>query len=95
MASATGQTRNNFEDKAHSAVSSVADKASEYANAAGHQVDRALDNAEHTARDAGRRVSEVADNMRTAVDKSVREQPMATLAVAAALGFVVGALWKS
>jgi ElaB/YqjD/DUF883 family membrane-anchored ribosome-binding protein len=37
----------------------------------------------------------VAENFRTAVDKSVREQPMATLAVAAALGFVVGALWKS
>jgi ElaB/YqjD/DUF883 family membrane-anchored ribosome-binding protein len=46
-------------------------------------------------RDAGERVQEVAGNFRGAVDKSVREQPMATLAMAAVLGFVLGAIWKS
>jgi ElaB/YqjD/DUF883 family membrane-anchored ribosome-binding protein len=30
-----------------------------------------------------------------AVDKSIKDQPMATLAAAAAVGFVLGALWKS
>ena len=44
-------------------------------------------------RDTG--ASEVAGNLKGAVDKSVKDQPMATLAVAAALGFVLGALWKS
>ena len=29
------------------------------------------------------------------VDKSVKEQPLTTLAVAAGIGFVIGALWKS
>ena len=38
---------------------------------------------------------EVAGNLKGAVDKSVKEQPMATLALAAAVGFVLGALWKS
>jgi ElaB/YqjD/DUF883 family membrane-anchored ribosome-binding protein len=46
-------------------------------------------------REASERVGEVAGNIKGAVDKSVREQPMATLAVAAAFGFVLGALWKS
>ena len=41
------------------------------------------------------RVQEVAGNFKGAVDKSVKDQPMATLAVAAVLGFVLGALWKS
>jgi ElaB/YqjD/DUF883 family membrane-anchored ribosome-binding protein len=37
---------------------------------------------------------EVGGNLRSAVDKSVREQPMATLALVAVAGFVLGALWK-
>ena len=33
--------------------------------------------------------------MKGAVDNSIKDQPMATLAVAWAIGFVLGALWKS
>jgi hypothetical protein len=40
-------------------------------------------------------VGEVAGNLKKAVDKSTRDQPMATLAMAAALGFVLGAIWKT
>jgi len=47
----------------------------------------------HQLREIG--VGEVADNLKTAADRSVKDQPMATLALAAALGFVLGALWKS
>ena len=46
-------------------------------------------------RDAGERVQEVAGNMKGAIDRSLKDQPMATLAMAAVLGFVLGALWKS
>ncbi len=46
-------------------------------------------------REAGERLQEVAGNVKGAVDRSVKDQPMATLAVVAALGFVLGALWKS
>ena len=38
---------------------------------------------------------EVAGNFKGAVDKSVKDQPMATLAMAAFAGFVLGAIWKS
>jgi ElaB/YqjD/DUF883 family membrane-anchored ribosome-binding protein len=45
-------------------------------------------------RAAGQQMREVAGNISGAVDKSIKEQPMATLAVAAVVGFVLGALWK-
>lgn len=96
--SASNQHRSDFD----TAARKVSDTASDLANKAGYQVDKALDSAEAAARsvaDQGReateRVGEVAGNIKTAVDKSVKDQPMATLAMAAAMGFVVGALWKS
>jgi ElaB/YqjD/DUF883 family membrane-anchored ribosome-binding protein len=46
-------------------------------------------------RDAGERVQEVAGNVKGAIDRSLKDQPMATLAMAAVLGFVLGAIWKS
>ncbi len=80
----------------------VADKAAEYAGKAGEQFDRAVEGADATirsvaeqGREAGERVQQVAGNFKSAVDKSVKDQPMATLAVVGALGFVLGALWKS
>jgi len=83
-------------------ASQVADKASEYASKAGEKLDQAYESADATVRsvaeqgrEAGERVHEVAGNMKSAVDKSIKDQPMATLAVVGALGFVLGALWKS
>jgi ElaB/YqjD/DUF883 family membrane-anchored ribosome-binding protein len=80
----------------------VVDKASEYATKAGEKLDQAYETADATVRsvaeqgrEAGERVQEVAGNMKSAVDKSIKDQPMATLAVVGALGFVLGALWKS
>ena len=46
-------------------------------------------------REVSDRTGEVAGNFKGALDKSVKDQPMATLALAAAVGFVLGALWKS
>jgi ElaB/YqjD/DUF883 family membrane-anchored ribosome-binding protein len=46
-------------------------------------------------REVSDRAGEVAGNFKGALDKSVKDQPMATLALAAAVGFVLGALWKS
>jgi ElaB/YqjD/DUF883 family membrane-anchored ribosome-binding protein len=72
----------------------MADKATEQLK---HYADRAEEAAGRVAqrgRDAGERMQDVAGNFKGAVDKSVREQPMATLALAAIAGFVLGALWK-
>ena len=51
------------------------------------------------AMEQGREMSAMAQNapgaMREAVDTSLKQQPMVTLAVAGALSFLLGALWKS
>ena len=58
-------------------------------------VEEFANNATQQGREAGERIQEVAGNVRGAVDKSIKDQPIATLAVAAVAGFVLGALWKS
>jgi ElaB/YqjD/DUF883 family membrane-anchored ribosome-binding protein len=60
-----------------------------------HKVEDAASKVAEQGREAGERVQAVAGNIKGAVDKSVKDQPMATLAMAAVLGFVLGALWKS
>jgi ElaB/YqjD/DUF883 family membrane-anchored ribosome-binding protein len=80
--------------------SDLADKASEMKDKATDQLKNVAERAEGLANDAIEHLretgaGEVAGNLKGAVDKSVREQPMATLALAAAVGFVLGALWKS
>lgn len=99
---AYASAKDEVETAARSMASNVADKAADLAGKAGSQLDKALEGAEATVnsvaehgRDASHRVQEVAGNMKSAVDRSVKDQPMATLAVAAAMGFVIGALWKS
>lgn len=79
-----------------------ASKASELADKASRQLDSAVSSAESTARqlaesgrEASQHVNKVAGNLKSAVDKSLKDQPLTTLAMAAATGFVIGALWKS
>ncbi|MBN9248014.1 hypothetical protein [Hyphomicrobium sp.] len=57
--------------------------------------DEASDRAQELAEQARQQVGDVAGNVKGAIDKSVKDQPIATLAMAAAVGFVIGALWKS
>jgi ElaB/YqjD/DUF883 family membrane-anchored ribosome-binding protein len=40
-------------------------------------------------------MEDVAGNVKGVIDRSVKDQPVTTLLVAAAVGFVIGALWKS
>ena len=46
------------------------------------------------ARDAGTGMQEVTGNMKGALDKSLHDQPLATLALTAIVGFFLGAIWK-
>ena len=78
----------------------LSDKAADLKDKATDQFKKVADRAESLASDAVDHLrdtgaGEVAGNLKGAVDKSVKDQPMATLAVAAAVGFVLGALWKS
>ena len=97
-----GSMRKDVEERARGVVNNVSEKAGDLASKAGEQLDRAMEGGQDMARDVAERgregaerVQQVAGNLKPAVDKSVRDQPMATLAVAAGMGFLLGALWKS
>jgi ElaB/YqjD/DUF883 family membrane-anchored ribosome-binding protein len=77
----------------HSQVDKTLSKAS-VKDAAG-QVQDVVEGLSAQAGRATEGMQEVAGNVKGAVDKSMKDQPMATLAVAAMAGFVLGALWKS
>jgi ElaB/YqjD/DUF883 family membrane-anchored ribosome-binding protein len=74
-------------------------KIAEKAEGVGDRASEALRNAGDTARDITGRAIEQAEKvpgaMRGTIDTSLQQQPLLTLATAAALGFVLGALWKS
>ena len=76
-------------------ISDLKEKATEQF---GKAADKAEDMAKRVAdqgREVGEGMQEVAGNVKGAVDKSIKDQPMATVAMAAVVGFVLGALWKS
>lgn len=77
------------------AADDLADKAASLAEKTGEQIERTVQNFADQGRQATEQVQLVAENFKTAVDKSVKDQPLTTLAVAAGIGFVIGALWKS
>jgi len=76
-------------------MSDLKEKATDQFGKVSDQAERMANRVAEQGRDARDRVQEVAGNFKGALDKSVSEQPMATLAMAALLGFVLGALWKS
>jgi ElaB/YqjD/DUF883 family membrane-anchored ribosome-binding protein len=75
--------------------SDLADKATDQFKKVADRVEGVAGAAADQMRDVTDRTGEVAGNVKRAVDKSVKEQPMTTLFMAAAVGFVLGALWKS
>jgi ElaB/YqjD/DUF883 family membrane-anchored ribosome-binding protein len=87
---------------AQSSYGRTTDKISDFKDKASDQFSKAADQAENVAnrvaeqgRDASERMQEVASNFKGALDKSIKDQPIATLAGAAIVGFVLGAIWKS
>jgi len=76
-------------------MSDLKEKATDQFGKAADQAERMANRVAEHGRAAGDRMQEVAGNFKGALDKSVSEQPMATLAMAAVLGFILGALWKS
>jgi ElaB/YqjD/DUF883 family membrane-anchored ribosome-binding protein len=76
-------------------ASDLKERTTEQIDKLGGQVEDAAKAVRDRGREMGDQVQVVADNFKTALDKSVRDQPIATLAFTAALAFVIGALWKS
>jgi ElaB/YqjD/DUF883 family membrane-anchored ribosome-binding protein len=90
-----GSQTTDIKDKATDQFERIADKATDQFNRFADQAEGVASRVAEQGREAGEKVQEVAGNFKGAVDKSVKDQPMATLAVVAAVGFVLGALWKS
>jgi ElaB/YqjD/DUF883 family membrane-anchored ribosome-binding protein len=92
MAQSTSSTSTRAtSDYGRNAADDLADKAANLAEKTGEQIERFAEQ----GRQATEQVQKVGENFMTAVDKSIKDQPLTTLAVAAGLGFVIGALWKS
>src|SRR5262245_4347104 len=83
-----------LKERATERLENVADRAADQIRNASDRASGAAGRVAEHGREAGERVQEVAGNFKGAIDKSVREQPMATLALAAIAGFVLGSMWK-
>lgn len=88
-------TAREVKEKATDQFERLAEKATDKFKSAANQAEDVANRVAEQGREAGERVQEVAGNFKGAVDRSVKDQPMATLAMAAVVGFVLGALWKS
>src|SRR6185312_7221798 len=88
-------------DYSKAADHTAKDRLREVADSATDQLRNVADNAQEIAgkvteqaREYGEKAQEAARNFKPFVEKSMKEQPMGTLAVAAVIGFALGALWK-
>lgn len=77
------------------AAGSAERKAADMTDRVAEQVESTVADIAQRGRDASRSVREVSDNFGSALDRSLERQPMTTLAMAVAVGFVLGALWKA
>jgi ElaB/YqjD/DUF883 family membrane-anchored ribosome-binding protein len=87
-AGSAGKTAEKMVDEAVAGIESTA-------RSAAYQVEKAADAVSRQGREAAEGVQDVAANFGDALEESLRNRPMATVALAAAAGFVIGALWKS
>lgn len=76
-------------------IEAMAGAATEKLRDVADKAEKMVSDAAQHGREAGENVQNVADNFKGAVEKSLKDQPMTTLAAAALVGFLVGALWKS
>lgn len=88
-------TSNRSGERSGKAAEDIAEKATDFAERTSEEFQRVAENVANHGHEATEQFQEVAHNFKTAVDKSVKDQPLTTLAVAAGVGFVIGALWKS
>lgn len=72
----------------------MADTAADKLKGAGEQAQQTITRATEQVREYGERAQDAARQFKPLVEKSLKERPMTTLAGAAAIGFILGALWK-
>ena len=82
----TDKTKDRMQDLAGAATDRLRDATDRAEEIAGNVAEQ--------ARVYGQKAQDAAAQVKPYVEKSMKEQPMATLAVASVIGFVLGALWK-
>jgi ElaB/YqjD/DUF883 family membrane-anchored ribosome-binding protein len=85
-----GPESTNIKDQANEAADQAMDPMKDTA----HKVQRYAEQIGEQAVQYGEKAQETAQQYKSFVEKSLREQPMTTLAVAAVIGFILGAVWK-
>jgi ElaB/YqjD/DUF883 family membrane-anchored ribosome-binding protein len=81
-------------DKSKHRTNGLTDAATDRVKEAAERAQEIASNVAEQARVYGQRAQDAASQVKPYVEKSMKEQPMATLAVASVIGFVLGALWK-
>jgi hypothetical protein len=72
----------------------IADKATDQLKGAAESAMQSAEALTEQAREYGEKAQKVVNQFKPLVEKSLKEQPMATLAGFVLMGFVLGALWK-
>ena len=75
-------------------ASSSKDRLDDMAAKATDQFGKVTENAQELAGQLAEQAQQAAKKFKPYVEKQMNEQPMATLAVAAAIGLLLGAMWK-
>ena len=81
-------------DYSKGAEDTTKDRLRDLADTTTDQVKHVAENAQEFAGKVAEQAQDAVKNFKPFVEKSLKEQPMATLAAAAAIAFVLGALWK-
>jgi ElaB/YqjD/DUF883 family membrane-anchored ribosome-binding protein len=90
----TGSAGHSLKDEAADQFGRLADKATHTFRDVSDQAQHFAERMAEQGREAGEKVQEVAGNLKAAAHKSLKDQPMVTLAMAVVLGFMLGALWR-
>lgn len=102
---AVASTSEDIQDDLHTLQENVvrlSQQLAKFATAKGNEawgvakdnLDDVLGGAQAKGREAADAVGEVGDNLANAIEESLDKRPYTTLALALAMGFVVGAIWK-
>lgn len=92
--SESGRTAHDVAEAAKSQFGRIADSAAGNLQSTAHQAEEVAKQALERGREAGENLKEVGGNFKNAIQKSVESQPLTTLVAAAAVGFILGALWR-
>jgi ElaB/YqjD/DUF883 family membrane-anchored ribosome-binding protein len=89
-----GQPPEHAGERGTERLRDLADTATDQLKGAADRAQELAGDVSRQAREYGEKAQDAARQVKPFVEKSLREQPMTTLAAVAAIGFVLGALWK-